>query len=204
MSISASKLLSEISTVLSRNGGKKYQTIRFRLLGLIPLLLFLARLRDLIGTGDPGHILWMCHLSNLVLALGLFFAWPLLVRISIPWLALGLPLWIWNMTLVGISGRLTSFGTHIGGLLIGLYALSKMRSHGKTWPYSLILYLLVQQICRVITPAELNVNIAHKMHYGGDIFFSAYWQYWVATTVMAGVFLWLVGLLLLKIFSPEE
>lgn len=115
MSTNSSKHLSKISTALSKNEKKFYQTLRFQLLGLIPLILFLARLQDLTKIGEPGHILWICHLSNLILAIGLFFAWPLLVRISVPWLVFGLPLWIWDMTQVGMVGGLTSLGIHIGG-----------------------------------------------------------------------------------------
>ena len=163
MSTNASESPSEISNTLLKSEKKSYQTLKFRLLGLIPLLLFLARLRDLIAIGEPGHILWMCHISNLTLALGLFFAWPLLVRISIPWLVFGLPLWIWDMTQVGIFGGLSSFGTHIGGLLVGLFALSKMRYDNRSWLYAFIWYLVVQQICRMVTPVEFNVNIAHDV-----------------------------------------
>ncbi len=161
-------------------------------------------MRDLIELGEPGHILWMCHLSNLILALGFFLAWPLLVRISIPWLLFGLPLWIWDMAQMGLTGGLSSFGTHIGGLLVGLFALSKMSYDSKSWLYALVWYLVVQQVCRMVTPVELNVNIAHKVYYGWETMFAAYWQYWLVTTLTAGVFLWLIGLLLLKLFPAEE
>jgi hypothetical protein len=203
MSLNTSKHPSELTSTLPQNKGKDSPTIRFRLLGLIPLLLFLARGRDLIELGEPGHILWMCHLSNLTLALGFFLAWPGLVRISVPWLLFGLPLWIWDMTQMGLIGGLTSFGTHIGGLLVGLLALSKMGYARKSWLYALLWYLVVQQVCRMVTPVELNVNIAHQVYYGWETIFSVYWQYWLVTTLTAGVFLWLIGRLLLKLFPSE-
>jgi hypothetical protein len=203
MSTNASESATENLSTLPQNEERSNQAIRFRLLGLIPLILFLARLRDLIELGEVGHILWMCHLSNVILALGLFLACPLLVRISIPWLVFGLPLWIWDMTQMGVIGGLTSFGTHIGGLLVGLFAVSRMRYDRKSWLYALIYYLVVQQVCRMITPVELNVNIAHKIYYGWETMFSAYWQYWLVTTITAAVFLWVIGFLLMKLFPPK-
>ncbi len=187
-----------------KDAKNNYLTIKFRLLGLLPWLLFLARLRDLIDIGEAGNILWMCHLSNLMLALGLFLGWPVLVRVSMPWLIFGLPLWIWDMTQLGIIAALTSFGTHIGGLLVGLFALYKIRADRKSWLYALAWYLIAQQVCRMITPLELNVNLAHNIYQGWEEMFPTYWQYWLATTSLAGVALWIIGAILLKLFPPEK
>ncbi len=110
----------------------------------------------------------MCHISNLILAIALFSAWPFLAQISVPWLMFGLPLWIFNVAQVGIIGGVTSFGTHVGGLIIGLIALSKMTYNKDIWIYALGWYLILQQVCRMITPPELNVNIAHSVYLGWE------------------------------------
>jgi len=181
-----------------------YQNIKFRLLGLIPLLLFVARLNNLYNINEIGHILWMCHISNLMLAIALFSAWPFLAQISVPWLLFGLPLWILDITQVGIVGGLTSFGTHVGGLIIGLIALSKMTYNKKVWIYAFVWYLAVQQICRMITSPELNVNIAHNVYRGWETIFSIYWQYWLVTTISAAIFMWLIGIFFQKLFPPKD
>ena len=180
-----------------------YQQISFRLLGFIPLALFIARLHNLIRINEIGHILWMCHISNLILAIALFSAWPFLAQISVPWLMFGLPLWIFNVAQVGIIGGVTSFGTHVGGLIIGLIALSKMTYNKDIWIYALGWYLILQQVCRMITPPELNVNIAHSVYLGWEAMFSVYWQYWLVTTILASIVMWLNGILFLKIFPPR-
>jgi hypothetical protein len=146
----------------------------------------------------------MCHISNLMLAIALFSAWPFLAQISVPWLLFGLPLWILDITQVGIVGGLTSFGTHVGGLIIGLIALSKMTYNKKVWIYAFVWYLAVQQICRMITSPELNVNIAHNVYRGWETIFSIYWQYWLVTTISAAIFMWLIGIFFQKLFPPND
>ncbi len=181
-----------------------YQNLKFRLLGLIPLLLFIARLINLFNTNEIGHILWMCHISNLMLAIALFSAWPFLVQISVPWLLFGLPLWILDVTQVGLVGGLTSFGTHVGGLIIGLVALSKMTYNKNMWIYAFVWYLTVQQICRMFTPSELNVNIAHMVYQGWETMFSVYWQYWLVTTISVALSMWLIEKIFLKLFPSKD
>jgi len=175
----------------------------FRLLGVIPLILFLTRLLHFQGLGEPGQILWICHISNLLLAFGLFLDQLEFIRVSVLWLILGLPLWIWNMTQTGV-GTLTTFVTHLGGLVVGLFALSRTRCSRRTWLYAVLWLLFVQQVSRVITPPDLNVNIAHRIYDGWETIFSAYWQYWLVTTILAGIGLWIIGIVLLNLWPPKQ
>src|SRR5262245_51449604 len=72
--------------------------IRFRLLGLLPLSFFVARLIEYaVVAKTPEQILWTCHISNLLLALGMFLASPYLIRIAVFWLILGASPWIVDM-----------------------------------------------------------------------------------------------------------
>ena len=48
-----------------------------RWVGLLPLLFFLLRFFDVLEEGQPGYILWACHLSNLTLALGILLTYGL-------------------------------------------------------------------------------------------------------------------------------
>ena len=66
---------------------------RMRLLGLLPLLFFLAQFVHYWRIDQLGHLLWMCNIGNLVLAVGLFFEIPLLVRVSALWTIPGLIVW---------------------------------------------------------------------------------------------------------------
>src|SRR5215470_7298168 len=69
-----------------------WQSLRFRLLGLLPLFFFFARVFEYAYRAKtPEQILWSCHISNLLLAIGMFIASPLLIRITTFWLILGEP-----------------------------------------------------------------------------------------------------------------
>ncbi len=172
-----------------------------RLAGLLPLFMFLARLRFFMNAGTPGHILWMCHITNLILALGLFFGVREFVRISVLWLIIGMPLWALDMARFGIR-ELTTFGTHIGGLIVGLIAISRVRGGQKSWLYALVFYLVLQLVCRIITPPELNVNTVHSVYRGWEKLFTNYQFFWVVITVLSGVVLWGIGKAFVRLFPP--
>ena len=86
---------------------------KLRIFGLLPLLFFLARLWASFEERAIGNILWLCHFSNFTLALGLLTGWRFWIMLSTPWLLFGLPLWLWNISALGI-GTLTTMGTHLG------------------------------------------------------------------------------------------
>jgi hypothetical protein len=186
----------------SRTVSDHHLTARFRWLGLLPLIFFLAHGLYYVRHGGLGYLLWMCNIGNLVLAIGLFLGRPVIIRLAVFWLIPGLPLWIWYMVLRG-GWLLTSTFTHVGGLVVGLFALSKIRADRRAWLYAFAWYLLAQQISRLTTPAELNVNAAHRIYTGWENVFNAYWQFWLLSTLMVGVGLWVMGLMLLKLWPPH-
>ena len=164
---------------------------RWRLLGLLPLAFFLARLVYFANDGDISQILWLCHFSNFTLALGLLFDLPILIGVSAYWLLLAMPFWIIDVWGFGLEG-LTSAATHIGGTLIALLAWLKISPPRRIWLHALIWYLSLQFICRLGTPPELNINIAHAVYRGWERIFPDYWFYWLLTTSAAGLSLWLL------------
>jgi hypothetical protein len=178
-------------------------SVRFRLLGLAPLVIFLVHLHHNWSQGNPGHALWMCHVSNLALALGLLFAKPALIRAAVIWLIPGIPLWIMDMARTGQTPVITFF-SHLVCPAVGLAALWRIRANRWTWLHALGAYLLCQQLARMVTPPDLNVNVAHSIYPGWERFFGAYWQYWIFTTLCAAGGLWLLGRLLLKAMPPVQ
>jgi hypothetical protein len=166
-------------------------SIQYRLSGLLPLILFGGRLLELNSKGETAHILWVCHISNLLIALGLFLGHAELIRISILWLIIGAPLWPIDIVRTGVM-ELTSFGTHYVGLIIGLVVIIRQTGMGKhSWIYAMVWFLLLQQIARMFTPVELNINLAHSIYPGWEQFFSGYWQYWIFTVTGSAICLWL-------------
>lgn len=173
-----------------------------RLFGVFALILFVARFIELTGRGETAHILWVCHTSNLLIALGIFLGYFELVRISVLWLIIGAPLWPIDIIRTGVM-ELTSIGTHYIGLAIGLLALRQSGMGKYSWLYASIWFLLLQQLSRMFTSAELNINLAHSIYPGWEQFFSTYWQYWLFTTVGAAICLWLISKVLSRILGKN-
>jgi hypothetical protein len=192
----------------SKADGKSGLTLRLRLLGIAPLMFFTAHL--LFYVSDPFYastrgvenMLWMCNVGNLVLAVGLLFGLPRVIRLAVIWLVPGLPLWVFDAVLRG--GLLfTSFLTHIGGLAVGLIAMRRVRADKWTWLYGFAWYLLIQQLSRLFTSEYWNVNVAHRIYSGYEKVVSQYWQFWILASLMIGVGLWVLGLILIKLFPPR-
>jgi hypothetical protein len=176
-------------------------TARFRLLGFLPLLFFILHADYYRNAGGLSHMLWMCNIGNLILAVGLFVARPLLIRLAVIWLLPGLPIWLWFIVRPG-WWILTSFYAHAGGLVVGLIAIQRVRASRWMWLHALVWYLFVQEICRLFTPPQLNVNAAHIIYPDFQTWFSTYLQFWVVGSLVVAVGLWVIGFGLLRLFPP--
>lgn len=161
----------------------------FRLIGILPLIFFLAQGIHYWRIDQLGHMLWMCNIGNFLLAIGLFLDNRWLMRIAIIWTIPGLMIWFIYVVLAwGIF--LTSTLAHVGGLAVGIFVLRKIGMDRRTWLYAFGWYLLVQFLSRLITSPELNVNLAHKIQPGWEQPFGSYWQFWLVLTFVTGFVLW--------------
>lgn len=176
--------------------------IPYRLLGVLPLIFFLAQAVHYWRINELGHMLWMCNIGNLLLALGLFFDKPAVVRLSAIWMVPGLVVWFIYVVLAwGVF--LTSTLAHVGGLAVSLIALQRYRMDRSAWRYAFGWYLVVQLISRFITPAALNVNIAHAVQPGWERTFQSYWSFWLVLTAVTAAGLWVSGMILWVIWRPR-
>ena len=139
----------------------------FRLLGFLPVIFFLAHLGYHFSEETPQHMLWMCNISNITLAAGLFLNSPVLIRIAAIWFIPGLPLWIMDM-LNTTEDPISTFLSHIGGLTVSMIALHRVRADRISWLYAVLYGLVIQQICRFFTTPALNVNVAFAPYYGWE------------------------------------
>ena len=178
-------------------------SVSMRLLGLLPLAFFLAHLSHYWRNGELGNMLWMCTVSNLALAFGLFFGSKWIIRLAVFWLIPGLPLWLYYLAVNG-GWLVTSFLTHVGALTVGLVVLHRIRAARWTWLHAFLYFLIIQQLSRMFTTPELNVNVAHSVYQGWETMFSGYWQYWLATTSTVVAGLWLMGVIILRLFPPQR
>jgi hypothetical protein len=174
-----------------------------RLLGLLPLLFFVAQAVHYWKITQLGHMLWMCNVGNLLLAMGLFLEKRRVIRLSAIWMIPGLLVWIVYVVLAwGVF--LTSTLAHVGGLIVAMIALSRYRMDRTSWLWAFGWYLMIQLCSRLVTPPDLNVNLAHAMQLGWERTFNSYWSFWVTLTALTIVILWLSGLLLWGIWPATE
>ncbi len=177
--------------------------ISHRWLGLLPLIFFVAQAVHYWRINELGHMLWMCNMGNLILALGLFFDKPVVVRLSAIWMVPGLVVWFIYVVLAwGVF--LTSTLAHVGGLAVAMMALKWYRMDRNAWRYAFGWYLVVQLISRFITPVAFNVNLAHAVAPGWERTFQSYWSFWLVLTAATAAVLWVSGMLLWSIWRPER
>jgi hypothetical protein len=175
---------------------------RLRLIGILPLIFFLAQAVHYWRIDQLGHMAWMCNIGNLILALGLFFDKPVVIRLAAIWMVPGLLVWFIYVVLAwGVF--LTSTLAHVGGITVAMFALKWYRMDRTSWGYAFGWYLVVQLISRFATPADLNVNLAHAVAPGWERTFQSYWSFWLVLTAVTVAVLWLTGMLLWSIWRPR-
>jgi hypothetical protein len=172
--------------------------INYVLAGVL-ILLFSANFVNDYRLGEAYDSLWICHMSLLLLSAGLILQNALFVQVSLLWIVPGDILWLLD-SMSNNEFTLTSTLSHIGGLLIAVYAINRMRAVCCAWMYALGFFLCLQLLSRLTTPAIANVNISHTMWDGWQTIFGVYWQYWVFTTTSAIIGLWLQEKFLLHFF----
>ena len=178
-------------------------TLCLRLLGILPLIFFLAQAVHYWRINELGHMLWMCNIGNLLLAIGLFLNQTPLIRVAAIWMIPGLVVWLAYVVLAwGVF--LSSTLAHIGGLLVGLLAIKQVRMDRTAWLYALVWYLGIQLLSHLITPAELNVNVSHSIDPAWRQTFDAYWKFWFVLTVATAMILWVLDLLLYKLWPATS
>lgn len=176
---------------------------RFRLLGILPLIFFFGQLIHYWELNELGNMLWMCNIGNLLLAIGLFLNRPMLIRVAVIWMVPGLVVWFFYVVVAwGIF--LSSTLAHLGGLIVGMIALRRVRMDRTAWIYALVWYFAIQLLSRLITPAALNVNVAHAIDPKWQPTFNSYWKFWIVLTLITVALLWFINVVLYKIWSPAS
>jgi hypothetical protein len=176
--------------------------LRFRLLGVFPLVFFFAQAAHYWERQQLGHMLWMCNVGDLLLAIGLFFRKPVLIRMAVIWMFPGLVVWF-RFVVLEWGLFFSSLLAHVGGILVGIVALKKVGVDRNDWRYAFGWYLLIQILSRLLTTADLNVNLAHRIQPGFERFFGAYWQFWLTLAAATAVVLWVLTYLLSQLWPSS-
>jgi hypothetical protein len=182
-----------------------WKTLRFRLLGVLPLAFFAARVVEYVLIAKtPEQMLWCCHISNLLLAIGMFAAIPYLIRIAVFWLILGLPPWILDMIVTKLITPVSIF-SHLGGFIVAIIAICRVGAKQGSWFPALIYFLILQQITRLLVKAGpyTNVNVAHFAYGPWKDLFASYWKYWVVNTALTLLTLGIIEFVLVRVFPQR-
>lgn len=176
-----------------------------RAIALLPLSFFLLRLWVAYQNGEPEIVLWLCHLNNLLLFIGILFSSSKIIQITAIWLIVGFILWVIDLTGTG-TFIISSFISHFGGLVVSFYFVIKTKMKRSIWLYSIIWFILVQQFCRIFTPSHLNINSGSEIWSSYKSKFDYYWAFWafqiISLSLILGftniVMYWLINKLQLK------
>ena len=169
--------------------------MRFRLTGLLPLTFFLAQAIHYWRVGGMGNLLWMCNVGNLLLAVGLLLNHREMIRAAAIWTIPGLGIWI-RYVLFEYDFVVSSALAHVGGILVALVVLRRVRMDRTAWVYAFAWYLVMQVVSRLTTDPRLNVNVVDRIQTGWENTFSSYWKFWIVMTSLVAVCLWAIGLVL--------
>jgi len=175
---------------------------QFRFLGFLPILFCLGQAVYYWRRDEFANMLWMCNIGNFLLGIGIFFGINWLTRIVTLWMIPGLVIWL--NYVVGTGNLVpSSFFAHIGGLVVGLYALYKIGGSRQMALHAIIWFFTLQLVCRVFTSSAANVNVAHRVHEGVTNAFNAYWKFWLTSTALVVSGMFVLQWILLKMF-PEK
>jgi hypothetical protein len=177
--------------------------LRFRLLGILPLIFFLIQTIHYWRFGGMGNLLWICNVGNVLLGVGLLLGHRELIRAAAIWTIPGLGIWI-RYVLVASGFYFSTTLAHVGGITVGLVALRRVRMDRLAWIYALAWSLLTQLAARVLTSPELNVNLTHRIQPGWENLFSSYWKFWLVLFVVTAIVLWIIGKVLSFIWPAPE
>jgi hypothetical protein len=175
----------------------------FRLIGFLPLAFFVAQLIHYWRFGGLGNLAWMCNVGNLLLAIGLFLNHKELIRATAIWTVPGLGIWFWYVWLTGSTG-LSSTLAHVGGVIVGMFVLTRVRMDRIAWLYAFVWYLFMQLVSRAVTSPEVNANVAHRIQPGWENAFSSYWRFWLVMTLVVASALWAIGMMLWWIWPARD
>jgi hypothetical protein len=133
--------------------------------GLLGVAFYVAHAIALVRLDMAPHVLWSCHVANLVVAGGILFRRPDLNAVGFLWLLIGLPMWFVDLAVRG-EFHPTATLTHVSGFLLSAVAAHAFGfTRGAWWKASAGLIVL-WLVSRLLTPQAANVNVAWRGWYG--------------------------------------
>jgi hypothetical protein len=92
----------------------------------------------------------------------------------------------------------------VGGIVVALIVLRRVRMDRIAWVYAFVWYLFMEVVSRLFTAPVLNVNVAHRIQTGWENAFSSYWRFWIVMTGLVAICLWGIGMVLSLIWPARD
>jgi hypothetical protein len=145
--------------------------------------------------GEWYDLFWACHIAALFVGVGLLLQSAALNSVGVLLGLMGLPLWLADLA-GGGEFLPTSLLTHGVALGIGLFGVGRLGvCPGAWWRGALALTALIG-LCRLVTPAGPNVNVAFAIQHGWENRFGSHASYLAWMVGSATVYFFVVERLL--------
>lgn len=153
--------------------------------GAVALAFFALHTAEVLVTRVPWDTIWMCHMACALIGIGCFARSGMLAGMGLSWVAYGTPLWVLDLATGGTLVP-SSLGTHLGGLAVGVVAVSRLGFPSGTWLRALAGLFALVMATRFTTAPEHNVNLAHRVQAGYERFFASYPPYFAFLLALSG------------------
>lgn len=147
-----------------------------KILGLIAITFYFFYAGYSYSKGTLSNALWVCHIGCLLVGLGLFAGVAILNSVGFLLLVVGNVGWALYL-LAGGELIFPSIFTHIGGILIGAYAIYKFGFSKYSFLFAILSFAILQILARLLTDSSENVNLAFRIQEGWENFFPSHFAY---------------------------
>ncbi|MBL4845732.1 MAG: 1-acyl-sn-glycerol-3-phosphate acyltransferase [Planctomycetes bacterium] len=171
--------------------------------GLVAYAFYALHAGYFLAHGRPSDLLWGCHMATLGIGTGLLFRSPVFNGLGVLSLVFGTPLWILDFA-TGGEFFLTSMGTHLGGLALGIAGVRSLGLPRFTWAKLVALTAFLMWISFLLTPASANINLCQGPPTGWEDKFPSYPLFGVIVLGAAALQFFLAELALRWFFQPDE
>ena len=72
--------------------------------------------------------------------------------------------------------------------------------NGSAWAFAFIWYFIVQLASRLLTSADMNVNLSQRVQDGWEGTFPNYLKFWLLLSALVGICIWFLGLILQRLW----
>lgn len=181
---------------------------RLRALAIVPAFCWVMNLLyNATITRDIGVMMWLCHVTTLMLTVGLAFGLPTPIRMAAIFATIDLPVWLIGVAATNTTSR-PSILSHICVPVVAWTALAAIRMDRRSLLRhvggAFIALVIVQAVTRLVTPAPLNVNLVYRPYdflaAGASVRMEVYW----AATAALLMVLYAGGVLLFRAVFPMK